>query len=154
MLYGSGETSRRLTGKCLCILSRAKASELFDPFQLGVAYPAGAEKLVHGFRRCISEHWGDREFVACKVDLKNAFNEVSRQLGPARIVCDSLPGTVSVGLLVLGTTSHIVAPNGHTWVRTRCPSGRSFGPSPVFSGSTKAGSGYCGGQGVFQSLIQ
>ncbi|KAL5457674.1 hypothetical protein EMCRGX_G034959 [Ephydatia muelleri] len=46
---------------------------------LGVAYPAGAEKLVHGFRRCISEHWGDREFVACKVDLKNAFNEVSRQ---------------------------------------------------------------------------
>eukprot|EP00731_Ephydatia_muelleri_P006120 Em0003g368a len=58
---------------------RAKASEFFDPFQLGVAYPAGAEKLVHGFRRCISEHWGDREFVACKVDLKNAFNEVSRQ---------------------------------------------------------------------------
>ncbi|KAL5515630.1 hypothetical protein EMCRGX_G000825 [Ephydatia muelleri] len=46
---------------------------------LGVAYPAGAEKLVHGFRRCISEHWGDREFVACKVDLKNAFNEVLRQ---------------------------------------------------------------------------
>ena len=74
-----GETLRRLTGKCLCIISRAKASEFFDPFQLGVAYPAGAEKLVHGFRRCISEHWGDREFVACKVDLKNAFNEVSRQ---------------------------------------------------------------------------
>eukprot|EP00731_Ephydatia_muelleri_P034230 Em0051g22a len=74
-----GETLRRLTGKCLCIISRAKASEFFDPFQLGVAYPAGAEKLVHGFRRCISEHWGNREFVACKVDLKNAFNEVLQQ---------------------------------------------------------------------------
>ena len=74
-----GETLRRLTEKCLCIISRAKASEFFDPFQLGVAYPAGAEKLVHCFPRCISEHWGDREFVACKVDLKNAFNEVSRQ---------------------------------------------------------------------------
>ena len=74
-----GETLRRLTGKCLCIISRAKASEFFDPFQLGVACPARAEKLVHGFRRCISEHWGDREFVACKVDLKNAFNEASRQ---------------------------------------------------------------------------
>ena len=31
-----GETLRRLTGKCLCIISRAKASEFFDPFQLGV----------------------------------------------------------------------------------------------------------------------
>ena len=51
-----GETLRRLTGKCLCIISRAKASEFFYPFQLGVAYPAGAEKLVHGFCRCISEH--------------------------------------------------------------------------------------------------
>eukprot|EP00731_Ephydatia_muelleri_P016405 Em0009g829a len=61
------------------IVVEPKPLSFFDPFQLGVAYPAGAEKLVHGFRRCISEHWGNREFVACKVDLKNAFNEVSRQ---------------------------------------------------------------------------
>ena len=52
-------------------------SEFFDPFQLGVAYPAGAEKLVHGLRRCILEHWEDDDFVACKVDVRNAFNEVS-----------------------------------------------------------------------------
>ncbi|KAL5494279.1 hypothetical protein EMCRGX_G015577 [Ephydatia muelleri] len=73
-----GEALRRLTGKCLCIITRVKASEFFGPFQLGVACPAGAEKLVHGLRRCISEHWEDDDFVACKIDLRNAFNEVSR----------------------------------------------------------------------------
>ena len=73
-----GEALRRLTGKCLCIISRVKASKFFGPFQLGVACPAGAEKLVHGLRRCISEHWEDDDFVACKIDLRNAFNEVSR----------------------------------------------------------------------------
>ena len=114
-----------MTGKCLCIISRAKASEFFYPLQLGVAYPAGAEKLVHGFCRCISEHWGDREFVACKVDLKNAFNEVSRQ-ALLEECATHFPKLFRWGLLVLWTTSHIVAPNGHTWVRTRCSSGRSF----------------------------
>ena len=38
---------------------------------------AGAEKLVHGLGRCISEHWEDDDFVAFKVDLRNAYNEVS-----------------------------------------------------------------------------
>ena len=40
-----------------------------------MACPAGAEKLVHGLQRCISEHWEDDDFI----DLRNAFNEVSRQ---------------------------------------------------------------------------
>ena len=43
-------------------------------FQLGVACLAGAEKLVHGLCRCISEHWEDDDFVAFKVDLRNALN--------------------------------------------------------------------------------
>ena len=75
-----GEALRRLTGKCLSIISGSKAPEFFfGPFQLGVARPAGAEKLVHGLRRCIRDHWEDDDFVACKVDLRNAFNEVSRK---------------------------------------------------------------------------
>ena len=57
---------------------RAKASEFFDPHQLNVACPAGAEKLIHNFRRCPTDHWGDDDFVVCKIDLSNAFNEVSR----------------------------------------------------------------------------
>ena len=56
-------------------MARVKASEFFGPFQLGVVCPAGAEKLVHGLRQCIRDHWEDDDFVACKVDLRNAFNE-------------------------------------------------------------------------------
>ena len=74
-----GEALRRLTGKCLCTMARVKASEFFGPLQLGVACPAGVEKLVHGLRQCIRDHWEDDDFVACKVDLRNAFNEVSRK---------------------------------------------------------------------------
>ena len=73
------EAFRRLTGKCLCTMARVKASEFFGLFQLGVACPAGVEKLVHGLRWCIRDHCEDDDFVACKVDLRNAFNEVSQK---------------------------------------------------------------------------
>ena len=74
-----GEALRRRTGKCLCTMARVKASEFLGPFQLGEACPAGAEKLVHGLRRCIRDHWNDDDFVACRVDLRNAFNKISRK---------------------------------------------------------------------------
>ena len=73
------EVLRRLKGKCLRVLSKFKASEFFSQFQLGVVTLAGAEKVVHGLRCCFRDHWEDENFVACKIDLKNAFNEVSRQ---------------------------------------------------------------------------
>ena len=44
-----GEAMRRLKGKYICILSKDKAAEFFGPFQLGVACPAGAEKIVHAW---------------------------------------------------------------------------------------------------------
>ena len=58
-------------------MARFKAPEFLGPFQLGVACRAGAEKLVHGLCWCISDHWEDDDCVACKVDLRNVFNEVS-----------------------------------------------------------------------------
>ena len=74
-----GEALRRLTGKCLCIITKPKASDFFTPFQYGVACPDGAEKVIHGVRSCIQEHWKDDNFTVCKVDMSNAFNLVSRQ---------------------------------------------------------------------------
>ena len=74
-----GEVLRRLTGKCLCIITKPKASEFFALFQYGVACPAGADMVIHGVRSCIQEHWKDDNFTVCKVDLSNAFNLVSRQ---------------------------------------------------------------------------
>eukprot|EP00731_Ephydatia_muelleri_P038943 Em1002g1a len=72
--------SRHLAGgKCLCAVLKSKASEFFAPFQLGVACPAGAEKVIHGLRHCIEEHWEEEDFVVLKIDMCNAFNLVSRQ---------------------------------------------------------------------------
>ena len=48
------------------------------PLQLGVACPAGAEKIIHGLRCCVDEHWQD-DFAVLKIDLHNAFNRVSTQ---------------------------------------------------------------------------
>ena len=73
------EALRRLTGKCLCALVRSKASEFFQPHQFGVACPMGAEKIVHGLRACVEKHWLEENLVVLKVDMKNAFNLVSRQ---------------------------------------------------------------------------
>eukprot|EP00731_Ephydatia_muelleri_P017009 Em0010g107a len=68
-----------LKGKCLCAVQKSKASEFFAPFQFGVACPAGAEKVIHGLRHCIEEHWEEEDFVVLKIDMCNAFNLVSRQ---------------------------------------------------------------------------
>ncbi|KAL5473587.1 hypothetical protein EMCRGX_G028089 [Ephydatia muelleri] len=35
--------------------------------------------MIHGLRDCIEQHWLENDFVVLKVDLKNAFNMVSRQ---------------------------------------------------------------------------
>ena len=60
----------------MCVLLKVKAADFFQPLQFGVACHAGAEKVTHGLRICIEEYWSDDDFVAFKVDMKNA---VSRQ---------------------------------------------------------------------------
>ena len=74
-----GETLRRLAGKCVCAILKEKVADFFHPLQYGVACQAGAEKVIHQVRDCIEEHWMDDNFVLFKVDMKNAFNLVSRQ---------------------------------------------------------------------------
>ena len=63
----------------MCALLKVKAADFFQPLQFGVACRAGAKKVIHGLRICIEVHWSDDDFVAFKVDMKNAFNAVSRQ---------------------------------------------------------------------------
>ena len=64
------------------MVSKDKAAEFSRPFQLGVACPAGAEKIIHGVRRYVKNHWKDEDFVMCKIDLTNTFNMVSCQGTP------------------------------------------------------------------------
>ena len=72
-----GEILRRLVGKCACILTKEKASQFFNPFQFGVACPAGTEKIVHKLRQVIEDNWNNGDFAILKVDMRNAFNLVS-----------------------------------------------------------------------------
>ena len=44
-----------------------------------MAFPCGAEKIAHGLRTCIEQHWSENDFGVLKVDMTNAFNLVSRQ---------------------------------------------------------------------------
>ena len=52
---------------CAALL-KDKAAEIIQSLQLGVACRAGAEKIAHGFRRCIEEHWMDEDFVFFNFD--------------------------------------------------------------------------------------
>ena len=74
-----GETLRRLTVKCLCAVVKAKAAEFFQPHQFGVSCSMGAKKIAHGLRACVDRHWKDEGFSVLKLDMRNAFNVVSRQ---------------------------------------------------------------------------
>ena len=69
---------RRLVSKAACNAVRSKASTLFAGRQYGVATPAGDERIIHMCRLAISSNMGCPNFVLCKVDLRNAFNNVSR----------------------------------------------------------------------------
>ena len=49
-----------------------------NSYQVGVACHSGSERIIHGLRKCIDDHWDDDDFVVFKVDIRNAFNLVSR----------------------------------------------------------------------------
>ena len=74
-----GETLRHLTAKCLCAVVKAKAAEFFQPHQFGISCFMGAEKIAHGLRACVNRQWKDEGFSVLKLDMRNAFNVVSRQ---------------------------------------------------------------------------
>ena len=75
----AGDTLRRLTAKCLCSLVREAAASYFLPCQLGVAFPGGAESIIHGLR-VTWENSDGLDIALLKVDFCNAFNCVSHQV--------------------------------------------------------------------------
>ena len=82
----------------MCATHKEPAAKLFEPAgQFGVACPSGMERVVHRTRRVVAEATSpkyeealspalehehivheDPDFVILKVELKNAFNKVSR----------------------------------------------------------------------------
>ncbi|KAL5506462.1 hypothetical protein EMCRGX_G008100 [Ephydatia muelleri] len=63
----------------IALVRKEKASDFFQPLQLGVACASGTEKIIHKLRRCVEDHWSDNDFAVIKIDMKNAFNLVFRE---------------------------------------------------------------------------
>ena len=75
---GCGDVLRRLLAKALCIKHKAALGQLLlGHHQFGVGVPFGAEVVCHTFRRIFAV--GDTSVVAIKIDLRNAFNCLSRK---------------------------------------------------------------------------
>ena len=75
----SGETLRRLAAKLLCGTVKPAARDFFlARHQVGVAVQGGLEAQVHASRMWLVTHKPGDVFL--KVDIKNAFNTVSRQV--------------------------------------------------------------------------
>ena len=72
-----GMVWRRLAGKILLGRLYSQSQEMFNPNQLGVGTPKGAEAAVHAIRTYTSSP-KVRNKVVLKIDLRNAFNCISR----------------------------------------------------------------------------
>ena len=90
-----GGAMRRLTAKALASTVAPAMRELFEPVQLGVGTPGGAEASVHVARQWMSRNAGDKDKVLVTIDVENAFNMIDRSafLSDARSQ-DSPPGWI------------------------------------------------------------
>ena len=149
-----GEVLRQLTSKCLCAVVKYKASEYFSPYQYGVVCPSGVEKIIHSLRSCINDHWFDEDFTVAKVDLRNAFNLVSRNAvleNCAEFFPELFPWTST---LVLWSTSKAVASYGHAPLSYWCSTGRSTWTTLNFTCAASTDPEDCGGSPVWRFTIQ
>ena len=60
-------------------LSKGKGIRFLSTSSTGSGCASGTEKIVHGLRRCVEDHWLDNDFAVIKIDMTNAFNLVSRE---------------------------------------------------------------------------
>ena len=74
-----GFTLRRIAGKMLMCKINGKCETLLRPHQLGVGTPKGAEAAVHAIRAYVKSP-ETKNKVLLKVDMKNAFNNVRRDV--------------------------------------------------------------------------
>ena len=52
---------------------KEKASDFFQPLQLGVTCSAGFERVVHSLRNMIDSHWKVEDFAVMKIMLSILF---------------------------------------------------------------------------------
>ena len=75
-----GEIFRRLVSKIACKLVKERAMEFLEPLQLGVGHSSSAEAILHATQAVVDAHGQEDNVVMFKVDFKNAFNLVNRNI--------------------------------------------------------------------------
>ena len=107
-----GETIRRITSSILMNRVRDTAHSYLGPHQVGVATRAGCEAILHATHDLVDTHGDDDSFALLQIDLRNAFNEVSRQAF-LHEVAGSFPQLLPWCTLCYGAGQH-----AHLWTRT------------------------------------
>ena len=80
-----GSTLRRLPARIAAHVAADLLGHEFRPVQLGVGTQLGCEAAVHGVREFVSRSEEETTRVVVKVDVKNAFNSVRRDVILSRI---------------------------------------------------------------------
>ena len=70
---------KKTAGKCLSSLILSEPNSFFLPSECDCA-PGGGEAVVHAWRHIVEEFQNNPEFIGLKIDLRNAFNAVSRSI--------------------------------------------------------------------------
>ena len=74
-----GMSLRRLGAKCIMLDLNSFRAQEFQPSQLGVSTPKGAECAVHTLRSYLDME-SNKNKVLLKIDFKNAFNSIQRDV--------------------------------------------------------------------------
>lgn len=75
-----GETLRRIVSSIALSRVVQRARDHLAPFQLGVATKNGSETIIHATRKWIEKMGNNNNYAMLQLDLKNAFNLISRRV--------------------------------------------------------------------------
>lgn len=74
-----GNIPRRIIGKATAKVASRTSLGDFSGIQFGVGIACPTEAIIHALNFFVEKHKDNEGYVLCKVDFKNAFNEVSRK---------------------------------------------------------------------------
>nr|GEX39438.1 putative reverse transcriptase domain-containing protein [Tanacetum cinerariifolium] len=114
-----GEVSMKGMGK--------EISKYLSDFQYGFGVSGGAETVLHGFNRVLSEYHNDGSLAMLTMDLSNAFNLMDRSalLHEVWVMCPSISLWVD---FLYGHASRLYIGDTHIWSATVVQQGDPLGP--------------------------
>ncbi|KAL0852553.1 hypothetical protein ABMA27_016972 [Loxostege sticticalis] len=101
-----GSTLRRLSAKIACYAIKESMADYLQPHQLGFGTRQGCEGAIHAARSFVMD-FNNADFVIIKLDIKNAFNSLERDV-LLNEVKDIIPSLYPFLDQVYGTSSKLI----------------------------------------------